>query len=75
MSSFLADLLSKFGMSLISGIAGWVRQWRLEQQAKKAEELEERLLSIRQGRERDEALRQELKNKAEFSYAAWEAQK
>lgn len=74
MSEFLANLLSSLGAKLVQGLMAWWDRKKLEAEAKKAEELEERIESIRQNKEREEALREEERKEVRFSYDAWEAQ-
>ena len=72
MSAWLVELIGGLGEKLVSGFFAWWERRRFEQEAKRAEELAERLVEIEQEAERQQALRDAMREKIVFTYPNWE---
>ena len=70
---FLASLLAKLGASIVSAIASWVKQSKLEAEAQRARALDEYIEGRRTKEQADQILREEAAKSVTFSYEAWEA--
>ena len=75
MSELLVKLISSLGASLLQGLLAWWKQRELEAQAAQARELEKMIEAIKENDAREESLREVVKQRVEWSYAAWEGQK